>query len=61
MWTTEDRQRQRTLTTAFMEKRHTLWHQYNGADAACENCGTTGGPAWLRRQIAKDLTRTVVA
>jgi hypothetical protein len=48
-------QRRADATNAFVERRHELWHQYNGADAACDRCGTNGGPAWLRRKIAQGL------
>ncbi len=61
MWTTEDRERQKAATAAFMDRAHTLWHEFNGADAACNRCGTERQPAWLRRQSVKDLSRTVAS
>ena len=54
--------RRAAATRAFVQRRHELYHQYNGADAACEVCGTTRMPAWMRRaqqRRAADLTGAV--
>jgi hypothetical protein len=48
--------RRAAATSAFVERRHALFHEYNGDDAACERCGTDRMPAWMRRRTAKDLT-----
>ena len=54
-------ERRAAATAAFVERRHELYHEYNGVDAACTRCGTTRLPAWLRRAQARDLTGQVRA
>jgi hypothetical protein len=55
--TQEVQARRLAATRAFMDRAHTLWHEANGADAACNRCGTTRLPAWVKRAQSGQLVR----